>query len=181
MTRRRMARLPGREPLFPAARLAREPCREGWLRVARRLRLAGRFGDLLFEVFVVRQSRQLVDEHQRVLRRDFKFLSARLADHLVVDAQQVVTQLRELRAIFIRRAGGQPVLLRSAHPADGVVTGPPALGARVSSLPRLGLFVEECAFVEGHASMLSRDAYRRPPRWVNRDELSSGLIDERFL
>jgi hypothetical protein len=74
--------------LLPPARLA-----DGWGR-RRGFVLGGRpggRGDFLLELLVVRQARELIDEHQRVLRRDFELLAAGLARDFVVEANQVVT------------------------------------------------------------------------------------------
>jgi hypothetical protein len=56
-------------------------------------------------------------------RRDFESLPAGLADHLVVDPNQVVTQLGEFRAIPLVRAGRQLVLLLSPDPSNRIFVG----------------------------------------------------------
>src|SRR5687767_4546226 len=78
----------------------------GWSRETRRQlgavdRLLGRrLGGRVVGLFVLRQAFQLISEQQRMMRRHFEFLPARLARHLVVQAQQVVAQLVELGAVF---------------------------------------------------------------------------------
>src|SRR5688572_10052593 len=89
------------QPLLPAARLAREPRGQRRLALGYGLRLSRRRGDLALEVRVVGQTGQLIHEYQRVLRRDLEFLAARLARDLVVEPEQVVAQLRELRAVAL--------------------------------------------------------------------------------
>jgi hypothetical protein len=49
-------------------------------------------------------------------RRDLESLTARLADHLIVDAYQMVTQLGELGAIALIRPGREPILFCPPHP-----------------------------------------------------------------
>jgi hypothetical protein len=72
----------------------------------------------------------LIEKQQRVHRRDFKLLPARLTHDLVVDTDQVITQFGELRAIALIAAGRKPILFRPPHPANGIVVRAPASWAR---------------------------------------------------
>src|SRR2546421_280379 len=76
-----------------------------------------------FDLFFIGQACELVHEHQGVLRRDLEFLAARLARDLIVQAEQIVAELRELFPIGFVGARRQPVLLRAAHPPDAVLGG----------------------------------------------------------
>ena len=67
-------------------------------------------------------------------RRDLELLAARLADDLVVDTDQVIAQLGELRAIAFVGSWRQPILLDAAHPAHGVFVG--AAAARAGTAAR---------------------------------------------
>ena len=104
----------GRKPRVgptPSARLAREAGRQGGLglgfRFRFRFRLAGRLGDLALERRGVGQPPELVDEHQRVLRRDLEPFPARLARHLVVEPEEVAPRAS-------RTSRGRPRRLRTA-------------------------------------------------------------------
>src|SRR4051794_27951644 len=110
--------------LLPAAGIASEPRRHRRLALGGGLRLARRQVDLLFELFVVGQAGELIHEHQRVLRGNLELLAAARARDLVVEAQQVVSQLGELGAVALVGAGREPGLLRSPDPADAVLAGP---------------------------------------------------------
>ena len=56
-------------------------------------------GDFSLELLVVRQALQLVDEDQRLVGRHLESLAAGLADHLVIEAQQVIAEFGEPGAI----------------------------------------------------------------------------------
>ncbi len=55
---------------------------------------------LLVVIVLWQAGRNVVDEHQRVLRRDFELPLARLADKHVVDANEVVAELGVERLVF---------------------------------------------------------------------------------
>jgi hypothetical protein len=85
-----------------------------------------------------------------VQRRDLELFPARLADQLVVHADQVIAKLGKLRPIAFIGARRQAVLLDAPHPPHVVFIGtltPWAGEARRASFVFVG---EECAFVEGH-------------------------------
>ena len=107
-------------------------------------------GDFFFELHIVGKSRELIDVHERVLRGDLELASAGLAHHLVIEPQQVVTELRELRLIRVIGVRGGPILLCSPHPSDPVLRRSPALRALVASRPCFWFFGEKRALVEGH-------------------------------
>jgi len=90
-----------------------------------------------------------------VHRRNLEALAARLTGQFVVDADQVVAQLGELGAVVLVGIARQPVLLGAPDPAHLVVVGAPAARAPVAAIALLGPFVEEGAFVEGHAAILT--------------------------
>jgi hypothetical protein len=83
-------------------------------------------------------------------RRDFEFLSARLADDFVVDANQMIAKLGEFGAIAFIGARRQPIFLDAPHPAHVVVVGAAAPGAGVTRRPRFRFVEEEGALVQGH-------------------------------
>jgi hypothetical protein len=85
-----------------------------------------------------------------VQRRDLEPLPARLADQLVVHANQVIAELGELRAIAFVGARRQPVLLDAPYPPYVVFVGTLTPRAGVARWPRFVFVGEECAFVEGH-------------------------------
>jgi len=58
-----------------------------------------------FVIDIARQSFELIDKQERMQRRDFELLSARLADDLIVYADEMIAKLRKLRAIPLVRAG----------------------------------------------------------------------------
>jgi len=145
---------PRRWILLPAARSAREPHRQRRLRVRRRFRLCCRSVDLPLEFFVIRQPCELVHEHQGVMRWNLEFLSAGLARHVVIKAEHVVAQLRELGKVGVVSPRRRPALLRASHPPNAVFTGPSAPRALVSGLASFRLLREEDAFVH-HAPMLA--------------------------
>ena len=96
------------------------------------------------------------------------FLPHVLQIDLVVEAQQVVAELRELRPIAVVAARRQPVLLGAPHPPDAVVVRPAALGALEPPRPGLRSLVEERAFVQRHAAMvtgLAPGGVGRLPPW----------------
>src|SRR6187402_1172858 len=73
--------------LFPAGGLAGEARGNRRFCFGGRLSVAGSGGNLALQLFVVRQAGELIDEQQRLLRRDLEFLAAALARHLVVEAE----------------------------------------------------------------------------------------------
>src|SRR4051812_6274127 len=141
--------------LLPIARVPTEP------RAQLRLRLDGLRGflggrlDLLLQLVVIGQPGELIDEDHRLLRRDLELPAAGLADDLVVEAENVVAQLRELLAIHLVGPRGRTIFLHPPDPADAVVVGAAAFRARVAARLGLGLVGEEGAFVEGHAFIVS--------------------------
>jgi hypothetical protein len=96
-----------------------------------------------------------------VQRGDLELLAARPAHHLVVDADQVIAQLRELRAIAFVGARRQAILLHASDPSHGVLVGAMAARARVSRRPVFGFVVEERTLVESHAHHLMPSVARR--------------------
>jgi hypothetical protein len=90
-----------------------------------------------------------------VHRRNLEALAARLTGELVVDADQVVAQLRELGAVALVGVAGRPIFLRAPHPAQLVVTGAAAARTGVAARALFGTFVEEGAFVEGHPHIVA--------------------------
>jgi hypothetical protein len=82
-----------------------------------------------------------------VHRRDLELLAAGPADHLVIDANQVIAQLRELGAIAFIRARRQPIFLGPPHPSHGVLIGPAATGTTEPLFAALGFVEEECALI----------------------------------
>ncbi|MGQ0734711.1 MAG: hypothetical protein ACT4QD_13780 [Acidobacteriota bacterium] len=113
---------------------------------------------------ILRKAFELIDEQQRVQRRDLELLPAGLAHHLVVDANQMIAHFPEFRAVAFVGAGRQAVFLDSAHPSNVVVVGAATAGARVARGTILGAVVEEGAFVEGHS---------RAAGWAGWEELYS--------
>jgi len=102
----------------------------------------------------------LVHEQQRVERWNLEFLAARLAHDFVVHANQMVAQLRKLRAVSLISTGRQPILFDAPHPPDGVLVC--AVTSR-TRIPRGALFRfvgEEGPFVEGHPPIVSGDRYQ---------------------
>ena len=55
--------------------------------------------NLPLQLFVIRQTGELIHEHQRVLRRDLELLPARLARDLVVEPQQIIPKFCKASAI----------------------------------------------------------------------------------
>jgi hypothetical protein len=89
-----------------------------------------------------------------VHRGDLESLAAGLALDLIVDANEVVAQLGELRPIALVGARGQAVLLRPPHPTHGILVGPSTPWAAQSLAAVFGSVGEERAFVESHALIL---------------------------
>ncbi len=97
------ARRPARQPgarLLPASRFAGEAGGDRRFGL-RRLLVPGGRCDLLLERGRIGQARQLVDEHERVLGGDVELAAADLAGDLIVDPQQIVAQLGELRLVGV--------------------------------------------------------------------------------
>jgi hypothetical protein len=89
----------------------------------------------------------LIQKQQRVHGGNLEPFTARLADDLVVYANQMVAQLGELRAITFVGARRQAILLRAPHPAHGVFIGATTPRA-AQSLGAIFISIgEECAFV----------------------------------
>src|SRR5687767_4826972 len=80
----------------------------------------------LLVVVLLRQPFELLEEHQRAVRRDLEPLAARLARDVVVHANQVILRLLEQRAVARVGPAGKLRLLGAPHPADAVLVGPPA-------------------------------------------------------
>jgi hypothetical protein len=99
---------------------------------------------------IPRETFELIDEQQRMHRRYLEALRTRLANHLVVHPNQVVSQFRELRPVALIRALGNAILLDTPYPADGVLVSPAAARAAESLGSGLGTVGEEGTFVEGH-------------------------------
>jgi hypothetical protein len=79
---------------------------------------------IFFFFDVLRQTFELIDEQQRVQRGDLEPLAAGLAHDFVVDANEMVPQLRELGSVALIRARREPILLDAPNPADRVLVGP---------------------------------------------------------
>ncbi len=126
------------------------------------LRFSGGRGDLGVEIVVFRETLELIDEHQRVLRRDLELLPAGPARHLVVEPQEVIAQLRKFRAILVVGTGRQAVLLHTADPPDVVLIRAPAPGTLIPSRAGFRLFRKEGAFIECHVHDCSNE--RTPAR-----------------
>jgi hypothetical protein len=86
-----------------------------------------------------------------VHRRNLEALPARLTGEFVVDADQVIPQLRELCAVRFVGVARWPVLARTPHPAQLILVGPLAPGTGVAAIALLGLLIEKRALVQGHA------------------------------
>ena len=161
----RAARAIGSRSVFGRAILCGGRARRRWRRRTRARRrrrrrvlrrvLSGR----VFVFHIARQALELIDEEQRVQRGDLDLLAARLADHLIVYADEMVSQLGELRPVALVGAGRQPILFDAPHPADRVLVGAPAPRARHAQRTGFVAIGEEGAFVEGH----KRDLYRQTP------------------
>jgi hypothetical protein len=95
----------------------------------------------------LRQAFELIDEQQRMHRGNLESLAARLAHDLIVDANEVVAQLRELRTIAFVRALRHPIFLRSPHPAHRILIRAAAARATKPLVAILVLVEEESAFV----------------------------------
>ena len=100
-------------------------------------------GARLFILHILRQALDLIEEQHRMERRDFEFLPARLAHHVIVQAQQVIAQLVELGSIVGVAALRWTILLGPADVADAVLIR--ALAPRAGVLRRtvLGALAEE--------------------------------------
>ena len=96
------------------------------------------------------------DEHDRLLRRDLELALAPLAHHHVVEADHVIAELAEHRAVPLIRAGRQPLLLGSKRPADLILVPVTALAAGERRRLALRFFVEEIPLVEGHSRMITQ-------------------------
>ena len=118
--------------------------------------------DLPLEVLVVRKTRELIDEHQRVLRRNLELLAACLARDLVVEPEEVVAKLGKFRAIALVGPRRRLVLLGASNPPNAVLAGTPALRALVPSLSGFRFLAKEGAFVEGHPLILATNANAFP-------------------
>jgi hypothetical protein len=102
---------------------------------------------LAFVFDVPWQSLELIDEEQRVHRRDLKSLAAGLAHHLVVDTNEMVAQLRELCPIAFIGAWRQPILLRPPYPPHRILIRASAPRATQSLVAIFVLVEEEGALV----------------------------------
>jgi hypothetical protein len=80
-------------------------------------------------------------------RWDLDLLAARLAHHFVIDANQMIAQLGELRPVALISTRRQTVLLDAPDPADRVLVGATAPVARVARGSVFVAFGEEGAFV----------------------------------
>ena len=99
-------------------------------------------------LFVFRQAFELIGEHHRLVRRHLELLAARLAGHLVVEAQQVIAQLVELGAVLALRLA--ILALGAPHPAEAVLVDPLASRTRILRRPVFRLLDEECFLVKRH-------------------------------
>jgi len=96
-----------------------------------------------------------------VHRRNLEPLAARLTGEFVVDADEVVAQLGELRLVVGVGVGRRPVLLGAPHPPQLVVVHPAAARAGVAAAALFGTLGEEGALVEGHGAILAVRGRRR--------------------
>jgi hypothetical protein len=87
-------------------------------------------------------------------RGDLELLPAGLADQLVVEPEEVIAELGELRAVALVGAGRQAILLGTTNPAHAVLIRAPAARAGVAGRSRLGLVGEEGALVESHTQIV---------------------------
>src|SRR2546426_7667683 len=78
---------------------------------------------------------------------DLEPLPARLTGNVVVDANQMILDLLEHRAVARIRAAWNLRLLGAAHPADAVVVGAAASRTLEARRPLLGLFGKELSLV----------------------------------
>jgi hypothetical protein len=82
-----------------------------------------------------------------VHRRNLEALAAGLTNDFVVNANEMVAELGELRAIALVRAGRQAVLLRASDPPDRILIGSAAarttqpLAAVLVSVDEEGAFI----------------------------------------
>jgi len=103
----------------------------------------------VLRLFVFRQTLELIGEQQRVMRRHFELLAARLARHLIVQAKKMVAELVEFGAILA--ALWLPVFaLGAPHPADAVLVGPLATGTGILCRTILRLLIEVRFLVKRH-------------------------------
>jgi len=96
-----------------------------------------------------------------VHRRNLEALAARLTGEFVVDADEVVAKLRELRLVGGVGVGRWPVLPGAPYPAQLVVVHAAAARARVAAAALFGTLGEEGALVEGHVAILAVRGRRR--------------------
>lgn len=105
---------------------------------------------LLYRLLVVvlfRQAFQFFEKDDPSVRGDLEALSARLARHVVIDADQVVLALAEDRAVARVGARRDLCLLRAPHPPDGIVVRAAATRALEAAGTLLGLFAEELTLI----------------------------------
>jgi len=101
-------------------------------------------------VNILRQPFQLLEEHERPMRRNFETLPTRSARDVIIDADQVVFALAEQRFVAIVGAGRNLGLLRATHPPHRVVIGATAARALETGRPLFRFLGEELTLV--HAS-----------------------------
>jgi hypothetical protein len=96
---------------------------------------------------VLRQSFQLLEEHEGTVRRNLEPLPTRSARDVVIDADQMVFALAEQRAIAIVGPGGNLRFLRPSQPADGIVVRATAARTLKAGRPLLRFLGEELTLV----------------------------------
>ena len=104
-------------------------------------------GYQLLVVILLRQSLELLEEHDPPVRGDFEPLVTGLAGHIVVHADEVVFRLFEERPVAGIRASWKLRFLRPPNPSDRVIIRPFAAGALKPGRPLLGLLCKELSFI----------------------------------
>ncbi len=123
---RREAR--GGRVLFPAARLAREPCGQCRFHFRRRVSLARRDLDLRFELFLIGSPASWSTNISECCDGISTFSAAGLAQTSSSRRSRTSRSFGELGPVDFVGAGGRPVLLRALDPAEAASVGPVALG-----------------------------------------------------
>ena len=103
----------------------------------------------LFVVVVLRQSFEILQKDERLVRRDLEALAACLARHFVVHADEVVLHFREDLAVALTGALGDLRLSGAAYPPHRVVAGPATPGTLQPRGALLGSLIEELSLVHG--------------------------------
>jgi hypothetical protein len=101
----------------------------------------------VLNVILLRQPFQLLQEHEPAVGRDFEPPAARLACHIIVDADEVVLRFVEQCPIARVSAAGNLSLFGTADPPDRVVVRAFAAGALKAGRALLRLLGKELSFV----------------------------------